>query len=241
MGMRDKINKILNEAIGGATGFSRTGEDTPLQHKNDDARRKRKERQGKQRLNKIKSLKDKSKAKDDDIIDPRLNMHGELRYTPKEAFLVHLVQYLHEGKSKHVMNALRLMEEYPNLAKYVRETSSTSLPRQAFSVYALREHFNEEVGSPAYRSGDNPHNWFLTVPCAKENCNHLDRHIIMEAKITPDKVLFYLPAFSKDIENLIFSGKIEEPEINVVRKAKNLQELILPGNIDTGMVIEIKT
>jgi hypothetical protein len=62
----------------------------------------------------------------------------------------------------------------------------------------------------------------------------------MEAKITPDKVLIYLPAFSKDIEKLIFNGKIHEPESNVVRKAKNLNEVVLPQNIDTGLVLEIK-
>jgi hypothetical protein len=233
----------LNEAIGGLTGFARTDDQTPGLHKNKDARRKRRERQGNQRLKDIKKARekaDKATAKGEPLPDPRLSMTGELRYTPKEAFLVHLAEYLNTGKSKHMMNALHLMEEYPALAKYVKESSQAALPQQAFSVYAVREHFSEEVGSPAYRSGENPHNWYLTVPCAKENCNHLDDHFIMEAKITPDKVLIYMPAFSKELEKLILSGKIQEPQNNVVRKSRSLNEIVLPQNIDSGLVIEIK-
>lgn len=255
--MKEIINKILfgenkndssekteslNEAIGGLTGYARTIEKTPELHKHKDARRKRRERQGEQRLKEIKKSHEKTekaKNKGEAIPDPRLNFTGELRYTPKEAFLVHLVEYLNTGKSKHMMNALKLMEEYPVLAKYIKEKSQKELPHQPFSVYSVREHMDEEVGSPAYRSGDNPHNWYLTIPCAKDNCDHLHDHYVMEAKISPDKALIYLPAFSKDIEKLIFSGKIQEPETNVVRKAKSLHEIILPSHIDSGVVVEV--
>lgn len=239
MHLREKIKQILNESMGGITGFSPTVAQTPELHKHKDARRKRRERQGEQRLNKIKEAKKKAE-KDEVQFDPRMNMQGELRFTLKEAFLVHLAEYLKTGKSRHVMNALRLMEEYPSLAKFVKETSQAALPKQAFSIYAAREHFSEEVGSLAYRSGDSAHNWYLTIPCVKDNCNHLEEHFVMEAKITPDKVLIYVPAFAKMLENLIFAGKIAEPEVNVVRKAKNLSEVVLPSNIDSGLVIEVK-
>jgi hypothetical protein len=241
MNLKEKLKQLLNESAGGITGFNHGVQDKPSLQRSDDARRKKKERQGKQRMNRLKLDEKKSKAKDEVVQPhPREFLANELRLTLSEAFGVYLAEYLSTGKSKYVMEAIKLMEEYPQLKKYVKETSQKHLPKQAFCVYSTRERFDEEIGSVAYRSGSRPHNWYMTAHQAKDNATHLDEHMVMEAKITPDKVLIYVPAFNTLLEKLIFDGKIEEPEVNILRIAKSKNELILPPSVDSGLIVEVK-
>lgn len=240
MNLREKLNKLLNEAAGGLTGFDPGVADTPALQRHKDVLRKKKDRQGDQRMNRLKTESKKSKKDDVPPPHPREFLANELRLTLKEAFGVYLAEYLSTGKSKYVMEAIKLMEEYPALNQYVKETSQKSLPKQSFCVYSTREHLDEDVGSVAYRSGSKPHNWYLTAHQAKENSTHLDDHMVMEAKITPDKVLIYVPAFNQLIEKLIFDGKMEEPTSNILRIAKTKGEVILPPSVDSGLIVEVK-
>jgi hypothetical protein len=41
------------------------------------------------------------------------------------------------------------------------------------------------------------------------------------------------------MEELIFSGKIDEPTGNPLRKAKQLQEIITDDSVNSGMIIKI--
>ena len=226
--------------MGGTTGFHPTVAETPEHTKLKDARRKRRERQGEQRVNRLK-LADKKDANGDPIPlpHPRETLQSELRLTLKEAFGVYLMEYVMTGKSSYIADAVALMEEYPALKTFVRETSQKALPKQAFSVFSAREHFDEEVGSVAYRSGEHARSWYLTPHHAKDNTKHFENHMVMEAKITPDKVLIYVPAFTNLMEKLVFDGKIEEPMENVVRKARSKNELILPPSVDSGLIVEV--
>lgn len=242
MNLKDRLNHLFQESIGGMTGFDPQTETTPNLQRHKDVHRKRVDRQGDQREANMKrdEIEKKADKKGVEPPHPRLYLKNELRLSLKEAFAVHLVEYLNTHKHKYIQEALKLMEEYPQLKQFVVETSKAALPNQSFSVYSAREHLDEEVGSPGYRSGDHPRVWCLTRHQMMECSDHMTHPMILEAKISPDKALIYIPAFTKLMENLVYSGKIDEPEENVIRKAKNRNEIILPSSIDTGMIVEIK-
>jgi hypothetical protein len=167
-------------------------------------------------------------------------LEGEMRLNLKETFLKHLVEYVSTRKSKPMREALKLMDEYPKLKRYAMRKSHQALPTRGFAVYAVREStMTEEIGSPGYRSGDNAHNWCLNKQQAKRNTDVSDSYYILEAKILPKHVLLYLPAFASELEEFIYEGKIQEPEANIVRMAKQQNEAILPSNIDTGLIVEV--
>lgn len=233
--IRNKFKEIFNESMGGITGFHPGVNATPKLQQLKDRKRKKIERQGGQRQNKLKESK---KTKDDVPPDPRLNLSGELRFNVLESFINNVIGYLDTNKSRYMMEAFSLLEEYPKLKEYVKEKSLEGLPKNSFSVFSARERFNEEKGQPGYRTGDNPHNWSLTKHQARQNAALVEKAIIIEAKISPDKVILYVPAFTKLMEKLILSGKIEEPKTNVIRKAKLQNEVILPQSINTGLIIE---
>jgi hypothetical protein len=242
MSLKAKIVEVFKESIGGLTGFDPKTETTPALQRHKDVHRKRVDRQGEQRENKIKRAETEKKALQKGIEPPhpRTYLQNELRLSLKETFAAYLVEYLNTDKPKYMVEALNLMEEYPALKKYVQEMSHAALPQQSFSVFHAREHHDQEIGAPAYRSGSNAHNWCLTRHQALANADHLDHPMLMEAKVSPEKTLIYIPAFTKLMEEIIFSGKIEEPQENVIRKAKNKNEIILPPSVDTGMIVEIK-
>ena len=252
MEIEEKIRKILFEqtmtapadpgsgAGGGKVGVRANLEDKPSTLRKKDARRKRRERSREKAISglpKPKKVQDEAKE-----MDPRANLQGPMRLTLKETFLSSLVEYITTRKSRPILEAITLMEEYPKLKKFVTKKSRDSLPTRGFSVYAVREStMNEEVGSPAYRTGTNAHNWCLNKSQAKRNSRLNEGYYIMEAKILPNHVLLYLPAFASDIENFIYEGKLmEEPQTNVLRMIKQQNEVILPSEIDTGLVVEIE-
>lgn len=226
-------------AGGGKVGVRANLEDKPSTLRKKDARRKRRERAREKAIS--GAVKESKVSADAQEIDPRANLEGPMRLTLKEAFLSNLVEYVTTRKSRPILEAIALMEEYPKLKKFATKKSREALPNRGFSVYAVREStMNEEVGSPAYRVGPNAHNWCLNKSQARRNSDASDSYYVMEAKILPNHVLLYLPAFASEIENFIYEGKLmEEPQANVVRLVKQQNEAILPPDIDTGLVIEV--
>ncbi len=166
-------------------------------------------------------------------------MQGAYRLSLKETFLKHIVEYLNENKTKHLNEALDLMEEYPQLKRWVQQESMSQLPIGHFPVYAIREQFDEEVGKVATRSGDYPKIWHIEKNAAKNLAESFEDHYIMETKVSPDNTLLYIPAFTKMLESFIMGGKIMEPQNNVLRRARVRQEIILPGDVNEGMVIHV--
>jgi hypothetical protein len=41
------------------------------------------------------------------------------------------------------------------------------------------------------------------------------------------------------LEEFIHSGKVAEPTTNILRKARSRSEILLPGNINEGLVIHV--
>jgi hypothetical protein len=99
---------------------------------------------------------------------------------------------------------------------------------------------SEEVGQICYREEGNHHNWFLNKEDAIKNLGSDSSFYISKAKVSPDQVILFVPAFAKHLENLIYSRKIEEREGNPVREAKRSSEIILPENINSGIIIETR-
>lgn len=235
--LNNRLKRLFNESMHGISGFQPGIKDVPGIERLRDKKRKRIERQGEQRKNRLKEKESLAK-KTDTPIDPRTYLEGSMKYTLLEQFLAHLVEYLESGRSKPMLEVFSLMEEYPKLKEFVKNKSQEALPKNAFSVYAAREALHEDVGHPARRSGTNPHNWYLTKQHARDAAVNVSEAIIMEAKVSPDHALLYIPAFSGLLEKFILGGKIDEPQTNVVRKAKGCQEIVLPHHINSGLVIE---
>ena len=55
-----------------------------------------------------------------------------MRFSLKEAFLANLMEYIVTRKSKPILEAVKLMEEYPKLKKYVTKKSREALPNRGF-------------------------------------------------------------------------------------------------------------
>lgn len=243
MSMRSKIKDILNENYKSPIGpMGEKQNRGKLAKQKEDRERKMEERaQGKN----LKPLKEKKKTtKKEEEIDPReiareqrKQLKGEMRLTPKELVVSHLIEYVETRRSKPMLEIFELLDEYPKLKKYVKEMSKKKLPKNEFAVYSGRERLDEEVGSEGKRAGDNPHNWYMSQFTARESADVDDGYLI-ETKVTPDDVLLYIPAFTKLMEKCILEGLVEEPESNVLRKAKKQNELILPAKFNTGLIME---
>lgn len=231
--IKNRLLEIFNEnqSIDGMTGFKRTGEKASMLFKHNDMLRKRKERA------KTKPVK---KLKEDEIIDPKTNLNSsELRFTLKEAFANHLINYLDSNKRKHLFEACKLLKEYPKLQAWVKEESQKHLPKNSFHIYGIVEHLDEEVGSIYERIGNNPHVWSLNEMSLENRKSIFTDSIIMECKVSSDKIIMYIPAFTKIMEELIFSGKIEEPVNNVIRLSKQYNEVVTDNNINKGLITKI--
>lgn len=231
------------KASGGISGFE--GGITKQSHAFHEHDRKRKviERQGKNRSKRIEErAKEKQKLKEKiqaQFIDhPRNALSGEMKYTIKEAFGAYIAEYLKTGRHDKLDEAVKLMEEYPKLAKYVHETSIKYLPEQ-FSVFSHRSKLEEDkIGSLRERSGDTPHLWTCSRHQAAENANYNDNSIL-EAKVSRNKVLIYIQAFNPLLEQMIFKGKIEESaDINILREAKRRNEIVLLPTVNQGVIVE---
>lgn len=211
-----------------------------------DARRKviERERDKKNRL--IKGVqKDISKKVEkgievDPIVETQKAMSGHFRFSLKESFINSLMEFVSTGKKSHLNECLTLMEEYPKLKQYVTDRSKKSLPDRGFCVYSTRESsLNEKVGDPAYRSGASHKLWFLNKESAVNHANSKhDAYVVFEAKVLPTHILIYVPEFTKDIEQLIYSGKVDEPAENVVRKAKSCMAAVLSKDVESGIIVE---
>lgn len=208
-------------------------------YRSHDAERKREERAAEKRLKLMKKENDESI----DLIGkpkhhPRdfLNK-SPLKLTLKETFLKHIVDYIETNKKSHIKEAVQLMEEYPKLKEFV--TSESRKPFSSlFNVYHIKEHLHENEGETIELS-DSLRAWHISKSDIEHRHPEFDNHMILEAKISPDKILLYLPAFSKLVEELIFSGKIEECQTNVLRKIKQHNELILHPSVNQGVITEI--
>lgn len=244
MGVRDKIREVLEESNfkspNGSFGEKQNRGQMYLRR--EDTKRKRKERA---RGAKPQGTDSKKRKDTEDILDPRelksvqrRQLSGELRLTPKEAFVSRLIAYLESNHSKHMMEAIKLLEEYPKLKNFVSQTSQKALPKNNFAVYSARERLSEEIGEKGYRSPGNHHNWTLSRSQIKEiwEC---DEAYIMETKISPTDVIIYLPAFSKMMEKVIYEGLVDEPMTNVIRKAKFREEVVLSDKFDHGIIVEV--
>jgi hypothetical protein len=235
----DRVRAILSEGFGGTTGFNPGDKDTPGLVRLKDAKRKQRERQGEQRIGAIQRAR-QGKMDEEEIIDPKSLLNGPMRLSLKETFLKHIIDYLEENKKSHLFEALDLMEDYPQLKTWVHSQSLNALPHNHFPIYAVREALDEEVGSIAQRSGEEPKIWFNNKNSAVAMANTYHEHYIMEAKVSPDKTLIYIPAFSKMLEQMITEGKVPPPTTNILRKARSRSEILLPGNVNEGLVIHVK-
>lgn len=228
-----------NQNLGGLTGFGASISDQKMGYRHKDAERKAKERAREKRIKNVQGKK--TTKKDEEVeIDPRLYMqNSELRFSLKEAFINHLIEYLESNNKKHILEAVSLLKEYPNLKEWVKQESHKSLPKNPFSLYALSEWLDEEVGAEHKRPQNKGYVWHLTESGLEYNKPNYQDAMVMECQISPDKALIYVPAFTKYMEELIFSGKIDEPVGNPLRKAKQLQEIITDDSVNSGMITKI--
>ena len=247
MDIKNKINEIFNEAI----GFQGSSSGSPSHRKNisvgghklsleADKQRKRKERAKQDRLKRMKKDNDdRIKNGEQPIHHPREFLDGSpLRFTLLETFVNFLIEYVKEQNTKHLDEAISLMEEYPKLGDYVKQTSRKCFNQNEMCVYSTKEHFFEEMEEEVEHL-DGHRIYHLSIPQVESR--HADRsgYMILETKISPEKILLYLPAFTKDMEKLSLSGKIEEMTVNVIREAKRQNELILVPEVNKGKVIKV--
>lgn len=223
-----------NQMFGGITGFAKNDTEKRETFKRNDARRKRIERQSEQRLNKINKSKENGEE-----IDPRTLLTTDMRFTLKESFLLQLLEYGQTGKYKYIEEAVNLMNEYPKLKTWVMETSHKALPTQAFSLYTLREWFTEDVGTECERVGDGPHIWSLSENALSHKYSNYEDSMVLECRVSPNKVLIYLPAFSKMLEEFILSGKIMETIGNPIREIVRKKECVTENSINKAMITRI--
>lgn len=240
MDIKNKIKEIFNESL--STGRDIGSNKTAGVERLNDARRKRNERKAEQRLKKLhkddtKSIKETGQPK----YHPRTFLQkSPLKFSLKESFIFNLIEYLNTGKKKYISEAVSLMEEYPNLKKYVLEQSHSKFPKNPLMVYSIREHFMENVGDIIERDDESVHIWHLSEHEALLKSDQFNNHMILQSQITPDKILIYIPAFTNLMEELIFSGKIEEPEKNIIRLAHQKNEVILPPSVNKSIVTKIQ-
>lgn len=241
MAFKDVIKELFTEvyahnykSISGSYG---NRENNPGGERLRDKFRKRKDRA---KMKSSTSTKSKTTVVDEEVLDPRMNLEGDLRFTPKEMFGYNIIKYLDEGKSKYIVDAVDLLENYPKLKAYVQQLNTKLLPQQPFTVYYARPRLNENVGDVGKRSKGSPHNWYLSKAFLKDNINLSEDAYIMEIKINPSDVMLYYPAYTKLMENVIFSGKIPTETLsNVIRKAKKSQEVVLTDKFNEGLIVEI--
>jgi hypothetical protein len=241
MSVRDKIKEILSEnykSLNGTFGQKQNKGKSYLRR--EDAKRKKKQRakadnkpKTKKELEEEQSLSPKEKAK-----LQRRQLEGEMKLTPLECIGSRLAAYLETRNSKHMFEIFGLMEDYPELAKFVRDKSVAALPKYPFNVYSTREWLGESIGDRGHRS-DGRHNWYLSKQKAKK-LTECDKFKLIECgQVSPEDVILYIPAFSKLIERCILEGLIDEPSKNVVREAKTCEEIVLPEKYVEGVIIEI--
>lgn len=229
-----------NQNLGGLTGFGRSISDQKMGYRHKDAERKAKERAREKRLKQIQGKQSSKKDENSVEIDPRVYMNdSELRFTLKEAFINHLIEYLETNKKHYILEAISLLKEYPNLKEWAKQESHKLLPKNPFSLYSLSEWLDEEVGSEHKRPQNKGYIWHLTESGLDHRKPDYQDAMVMECQISPDKALIYIPAFTKYMEELIFSGKIDEPLGNPLRKAKQLQEVVTDDSVNSGMIIKI--
>lgn len=248
MDLKNKIKELFIESMTGADPFSNSGGggkngtvvnmgDKDSANRRDDTRRKRVERE---RAKRLKGKKSGKTVKNEEPIDPRSLLLGEFRFTLKESFINKLIEYVVTRKTSILRDALDLMEEYPQLKKHIIEESKKALPERGFSVYVCREStLNEEIGSAGERTGNGPHRWYLSEMSAVSHKGGLESYYVMEAKVNPSHTLLYVPAFTKDMEKLILSGKIDEPNDNVLRLARKMGEIVLVPEVNQGQIIRL--
>ena len=243
MDIKTKLSEIFNEDFGNARDTSigsRKGFKSGERSKVADAQRKKQERYAEQRKKKLHKENEDS-YKENGVLQhhPREFLNNSpLKLTLKESFINNLIEYVNSNNKKHLKDAIKLMEEYPNLHKFVTETSKTPFNNNVLSVYSIREHLNEEVGSVIDRA-EGIKIGHLSLHEAEQKHSDREGYMILEAQISPDKILIYIPAFTKLMEELIYSGKIEEPTSNTLRAAKSHNELIMNPNVNKGVVVKI--
>jgi hypothetical protein len=162
-----------------------------------------------------------------------------LRFTLKEAFTSNLISYLDTGEKTHLKDALVLLKEYPKLKEWVKSESLKHLPKNPFSIYSMSEWINETVGSKYDRPKTDFKLWHLTESSLEHRKSNFSDALVLECQVSPDKILLYIPAFTKLMEELIFSGKINEPNGNPLLKAKQLQECVTESDINSGLITKI--
>jgi hypothetical protein len=243
MDIKSKLDEIFNEAFGSLREVSPShGKRFAASGRThtEDAHRKRKERELEKRKKQLKGENEKSiKETGNPIHHPRSFLNDSpLKLTLKETFVNDLIEYVHTNKKSHLKDALSLMEEYPNLYKFVTETSRKCFNEKELSVYSTREHLNEEIGQKVTRP-DGLRIGHLSIPHVETRHSNRAGYMILEAKISPDKILIYIPAFTKLMEELIYSGKIEEKTTNILRETKRHNEIILLPSVNEGVIVKI--
>lgn len=243
MDIKSKLDEIFNE------GFGSLREVSPSHKKNfaasgrtkaEDANRKQIERRLEKRKKKFSGENEKSiKQTGKPIHHPRTFLDkSPLKFTLKETFINDLIEYVHTNKKSYLRDAIQLMEEYPNLYKYVTETSRKGFTEKELNVYSAREHLNEEIGQKITRP-DGLKIAHLSISHIENRHSDRTGYMILEAKISPDKILIYIPAFTKSMEELIYSGKIDEKETNILRETKKHNEIILLPSVNEGVIVKI--
>lgn len=244
MDLKSKLNEIFNEArdfgssretsLGSRKGFNKHTESLEA-----GARRKRKERMLEKRKREMLKQNEKSiKETGNPIHHPREFLDEDpIKLTLLETFVHNLIKHTKDGKKEYLRDAIKLMEEYPKLYEYVTKTSRQNFKNE-MSVYSPRIYLDEEVGHVIKRP-EGLRLCYLSIPDLEKQYDE-DEYMILEAKISPDKILIHIPAFTKLMEKLILSGKIEEnQDINVLRKAKYENRVICCPSVNEGVVIKI--
>jgi hypothetical protein len=98
---------------------------------------------------------------------------------------------------------------------------------------------NETVGSKYDRPNTDVRIWNLTEASLENKKPNFSDSMVLECQVSPDKIVLYIPAFTKLMEELIFSGKIQEPNSNPLLKAKQSQECITESEINSGLITKI--
>ena len=154
------------------------------------------------------------------------------------------MNYLDSGRSSHMLKLFEFLEQYPKTRNFIKSVSVAALPNKEFDVFSGRELTTQEVGDMGYRIKGNYHNWTLSRPQVKKIWSDCEELYIMKCACSPDKTVLYIPAFTKYIEKYIKEGTINtesfvnEPHI-IIMNAKQREEIILPDDYDSGIIVEI--
>lgn len=254
MTFKNIIKNIFNEEVTNPASFASrkgfdhkgTGDKTSdaykKQHREHMQEVREKEREKEKLLKQMKKSDEKSqKETGNSIFHPRdYLLNSPLKYTLKETFLLHLIKYLDDNNLNEIKEAINLMSEYPTLKKFVLETSHSAFDKEKeFHVYKLEEHFFNDSNTEYELPENDFYIWTSSEQSALLKLENYDDAMLLEIKISPDKILIYIPAFTKLIEELCFSGKIEAPKNNILRLAKKYNEIILPGTINKTHINKI--